>query len=593
MANTIRIGTFEVSSFKVGLKDPKIYLGDILLYSTGGYKVCYAVVNDITQYTDREYEDVYDKATEKWYKLNNLNQYEQYGVYGSGKNITYYEGKLTVDDGYEYEWNGSSWVNLGEVSGSSVVEYIETPTSSPYAGIELLTSPSSQSTPMYYEVDCLVKSNQGDNSILGQKSKKETVSYQFGFQAHNIPYYDYGGRRLSTNWDAIGGLNNRIKVGFGVNSGDSKVVIKNLDTSTIVQSTTATPTNVTIPLLCNAKYNTNTSGDTYATSGQVRYYEIKIYDNNVLVGDYIPAKNPSTNEYTFYETISQRYCSKIGTGAIAGHEETHYEYPKYYSEQSDPPSKLTFNTMEEADNYAYNNCVYVGLNALIGGDKYVFSGDSQSGYEWAYNPSRLPIGYTEVEYVQNTGTSYLDIAFKPNTNTRILTEMQAVSSSNYPRLFGAGTWNAAAGINLAYQSDGGSNCLHINWYGRTSWSYYTSFNFDYNKHTYDLNKNYLYRDGTLVGSTSYTTSYQSSDYLGVFTYIANGRPSSSSYWGQEHFKGKMYSFQIYDNGTLVRDLVPCIKDSDNTVGAYDIVNDVFYTVPTGYTTDKLVAGDPV
>lgn len=34
MANTIRIGTFEVSSFKVGLKDPKIYLGDTLLYPT-------------------------------------------------------------------------------------------------------------------------------------------------------------------------------------------------------------------------------------------------------------------------------------------------------------------------------------------------------------------------------------------------------------------------------------------------------------------------------------------------------------------------------------------------------------------------------
>lgn len=593
MANTIRIGTFEVSSFKVGLKDPKIYLGDILLYPTGGYKVCYAVVDNISQYSDTEFEDVYDKATEKWFKLNNLNQYEQYGVYGEGRNITYYEGKLTVDDGYEYEWNGSSWVNVGEVSGSSVVEYIETPTSSPYAGIELLTSPSSQSTPMYYEVDCLVKSNQGDNSILGQKSERETVSYQFGFQAYNSPYYDYGGRRLNTNWPAIGGLNNRIKVGFGVNSGDSKVVIKNLDTSTVVQSTTATPRNVTIPLLCNARYNTNTSGDTFATSGQVRYYGIKIYDNNVLVGDYIPAKNPSTNEYTFYETISQRYCSKIGTGTIAGAETGITEYPKYYSEQSDPPSSLTFNTMEEADNYAYNNCVYVGLNALIGSDKYIFSGDSQSGYEWVYNPSRLPIGYTEVEYIQNTGTSYLDIAFKPNTNTRILTEMQAVSSSNYPRLFGAGTWNAAAGINLAYQDNGGNKCLHINWYGRTSWSYYTSFNFDYNKHTYDLNKNYLYRDDTLVGSTSYTTSYQSSDYLGVFTYISGGRPSQSGYWGQEHFKGKMYSFKVYDNGTLVRDLVPCIRDNDNTVGAYDIVNDVFYTVPTGYTTDKLVAGYPV
>ena len=346
----------------------------------GGYKVCYAVVSDISQYQETEFDNVYDKATEKWFKLNNLNQYEEYGVYGSGRTITYYEGKLTVDDGYEYEWNGSSWVNLGEVSGSSLVEYIETPTSSPYAGIELLTSPSSQSTPMYYEVDCFVKSSQGDNSILGQKSESETVSYQFGFQAHSAPYYDYGGRRLSTNWSAIGGLNNRIKVGFGVNSGDSKVVIKNLDTSTVVQSTTATPKNVTIPLLCNAKYNTNTSGDTFATSGQVRYYEIKIYDNNVLVGDYIPAKNPSTNEYTFYETISQRYCSKIGTGTIAGHEGSHYEYPKYYSEKSEPLDDLTFNTLEEAQAYAKANCVYDGMHATIDGDRYYFDSTDENGW---------------------------------------------------------------------------------------------------------------------------------------------------------------------------------------------------------------------
>ena len=85
----------------------------------GGYKVCYAVVEDITQYSDREFEDVYDKATEKWFKLNNLNQYEQYGIYGSGRNITYYDGKLTIDDGYEYQYSGGSWVNVGEVSGST------------------------------------------------------------------------------------------------------------------------------------------------------------------------------------------------------------------------------------------------------------------------------------------------------------------------------------------------------------------------------------------------------------------------------------------------------------------------------------------
>lgn len=94
----------------------KITSGDT---PTPEYKVCYAVVDDISQYTDTEFEDVYDKATEKWYKLNNLNQYEEYGVYGSGRSVTTYKGKLTIDDGYEYEWNGSSWVNLGEVTSST------------------------------------------------------------------------------------------------------------------------------------------------------------------------------------------------------------------------------------------------------------------------------------------------------------------------------------------------------------------------------------------------------------------------------------------------------------------------------------------
>lgn len=86
-----------------------------------GQTPCYAVVDDITQYQSTEFVDVYDKATKKWYKLNNLNQYEKYGLYGEGRDITYYEGKLTVDGGYEYEYStNGGWVNRGEVSS---VEY--------------------------------------------------------------------------------------------------------------------------------------------------------------------------------------------------------------------------------------------------------------------------------------------------------------------------------------------------------------------------------------------------------------------------------------------------------------------------------------
>lgn len=104
----------------------KVYRNNaIVFYKVSGgsptpeYKVCFAVVDDISQYQETEFEDVYDKATKKWYKLNNLNQYEEYGTYGNGRSVTTYKGKLTIDEGYEYEWNGSEWVNLGEVTGTT------------------------------------------------------------------------------------------------------------------------------------------------------------------------------------------------------------------------------------------------------------------------------------------------------------------------------------------------------------------------------------------------------------------------------------------------------------------------------------------
>lgn len=760
----------------------------------GGYKVCYAVVDDITQYSETEFEDVYDKATEKWYKLNNLNQYEEYGVYGSGRTscegstsrlpqgyteveyientstayintdlqiyssatnsfeveskliaakhdsqsyqnvfscmsedgepyqgftyryqssslvgtsipngqntftivnnedstqtvtvtssssqrtythtypltlfcglnssrspfrwtnskfyyckikmnnelvrdlvpckrdsddkygmydlitdtfyvspnnvdfsggepitptdcVTTYNGKLTIDDGYEYEWNGSSWVNLGEVSGSSrvpigytEVEYIQN-TGTSYINTNFKPN---QDTRIVCTMQCVTSSQYGRYIGAGDYNAVNGIQFDYESGAQGTLHISWGHLNSWTVYsNCVGDYNVHTydwnKNYFYRDKGE---------TNQFSASTTYTAFQcvANLGIFCHIYNNGGvpTSQNEYMVG---KMYSFQIYDNGTLVRDFVPCKRDSDSKYGVYDVVNNTFYSSANSTALSGGSETGTtEYPKYYSEKSEPLYNLTFNTMEEADDYAYNNCVYVGFKATINGDKYVFSGDSQSGYEWVYNPSRLPVGYTEVEYIQNTGTSYLDIDFKPNSDTRILTEMQAVSSASYPRLFGAGMWNASLGINLAYQQDGGSTCLHINWYGRTSWSYYTSFTYDYDKHTYDLNKNYLYRDETLVGSTSYTSSYQSTDNLGVFTYMANGRPSSSSYWGNEHFKGKMYSFQVYDNGTLVRDLVPCIRDNDNTVGAYDIVNDVFYTVPTGYTTDKLIAGDPV
>ena len=82
----------------------------------------FEVISDI-QNASGDYNDVYCTGDSKWYKKNNLSEYEEYGVYEKVSNLnsaTYYTGKLvhlTTDD-HEYKWNGSSWVDLGIIDNS-------------------------------------------------------------------------------------------------------------------------------------------------------------------------------------------------------------------------------------------------------------------------------------------------------------------------------------------------------------------------------------------------------------------------------------------------------------------------------------------
>ena len=87
-------------------------------YTGDTQEPCYDVAASVTAFTG-EFEDAFETTSGKWYKKNNLNQYEQYGVYGTSTGGTYYDGKLVVENGYEYKRSGNTWVNLGEITGST------------------------------------------------------------------------------------------------------------------------------------------------------------------------------------------------------------------------------------------------------------------------------------------------------------------------------------------------------------------------------------------------------------------------------------------------------------------------------------------
>jgi len=148
MADTIKIGNLEIDNLKVGtLSVDALYIGDVKIYPptpptpTG---TCYEVISTpIASYTSTTYDSVFTYNDVKWYMKNNLNQYEEYGIYDSANtlsSLTYYEGKLAVIGETEYQYSGGSWVVVGSYVDSSVTYTIDDTDPSPYVGQELPTT---------------------------------------------------------------------------------------------------------------------------------------------------------------------------------------------------------------------------------------------------------------------------------------------------------------------------------------------------------------------------------------------------------------------------------------------------------------------
>ena len=69
---------------------------------------------------------------------------------------------------------------------------------------------------------------------------------------------------------------------------------------------------------------------------------------------------------------------------------------------------------------------------------------------------------------------------------------------------------------------------------------------------------------THTWGTSLFASYDNQDKTSINRFVA----------------AKLYYFKLFVEGQLVRDMVPC-KNSNNIVGLYDLVNNIFYTSPNG------------
>lgn len=177
-------------------------------------------------------------------------------------------------------------------------------------------------------------------------------------------------------------------------------------------------------------------------------------------------------------------------------------------------------------------------------------------------PRALPAGYTQAEYIQSSGTQYIDTGFMHNQDTRVVMDVQPTSVSDNAWAFGGRITNSSAKhdvfyyytSNSSWTSDYDSSRKYHNGVGATD------------RVLIDFDKNVCSVNG--VTDTHTSTTFQSTTNLILLALSTAGTIS-----GQ--MSAKLYSCQIYDNGTLIRDYVPC-TNSAGVAGLYDMANGVFY-----------------
>ena len=181
----------------------------------------------------------------------------------------------------------------------------------------------------------------------------------------------------------------------------------------------------------------------------------------------------------------------------------------------------------------------------------------------------LPKEYTEVEYLETTGTQYIDSIYFPS-EFRYEIECELTYDSQYYNIFDS------------VANSGGSTTMLWVVEGKLEANIYNKLNVDINK--------------------KIKVFYDTLQENGTYGYYINGECKSSSFEKKtittlielfnrrkgECFKGKIYEILIYDSNKVVKDFVPCYcnvevtdvngkKCDPDTEGLYDLVEGKFYT----------------
>lgn len=379
-----------------------------------------------------------------------------------------------------------------------------------------------------------------------------------------------------------------------------------------------------------SNHNSNRSTTNYAGTQFAKgmtLYSFKMYDNDVLVRDYLPVKN-GNGVAGLYDLVNQEFVTTNSGAFVAGPEMNEKAlYTKTaITDQTDytATQNMTVYAKWIPNNYVVTADAKGGTISTANG--WAISSDKKTatksiGYYSSYGtlptPTRLGYtfngwcldlkksGYTMLEYIESSssGGEYINTNYYWHTeNVRIVADIMAQSSGSAESLFGSEEYaSSSADVRWFACVPHGGNGSYAMYMGnsystgsisisKTARSVLDITAIDGNSYITLINGEMVKGRTAFADSirsayavTNYQASVQPSGSYGLIYLFANhnSNRSNSNYSSTQNAKSmRLYSFQMWDNDQLVRYYVP-VKNSSGVAGLYDLVEDKFYTTPTG------------
>lgn len=186
----------------------------------------------------------------------------------------------------------------------------------------------------------------------------------------------------------------------------------------------------------------------------------------------------------------------------------------------------------------------------------------------------LPKEYQQVEYIESTGTQYIDTGIKPSLYTDIKLKCYVpFNSTNTKSIY----WTRRDVSNMRYTTFGLilNSKSNIRAYRLSQGDSSISTNL-----SNTLSNEIIYEtkgDSYTINGNTYTFSSPEINSLDYSIYLFGLNENGSNYTFTAEGGIKLYYFKIYENNGLVRDFIPCYRKLDNKPGLYDTVEGKFYT----------------